>query len=478
MEKLNHKNNPQPEVSLNEISQFKTNFINNCEQIIGIETCDKWLKNIEVFSQTANEIIVSAPSKLNRDWINREFFAKKSFINSLKDFYPKLIKISAIFIANQSDKNLDLPSSNPQNLNDGNKVINLSKHDNIFAYGTELNPKFTFQNFISTKHNKIALSMAKIVGGCVDAPQLFDDKIPLFIHGNVGMGKTHLGQAIAWSIKENNSRKKVVYLSAEKFMFHFVQSIRNNDVMLFKEKMRSIDVLIVDDVQFIAGKDSTQQEFMNCFNSLVEDNKQVVLICDRCPTALENIDEKLKSRITGGMIINFKGADFADRVAILKGKASQMGLEIADEIINFIAQNLKGSNRDLEGALKKLYAEKMFGDQEITISTAKNILANYFKSNSAIGINIDKIQKIVADFYNIKIAELSAKNRSKNIANARQIAMFLCKKLTSESLKNIGDKFGKNHATVIHSVKIITEFESTDSKIANEIKQIEEKLGV
>jgi chromosomal replication initiator protein len=320
--------------------------------------------------------------------------------------------------------------------------------------------------------------MAKIVGGCTETPQLFDDKIPLFIHGNVGMGKTHLAQAIAWSIKDKNNRKKVVYLSAEKFMFHFVQSIRSNDVMLFKEKMRSIDVLIVDDVQFIAGKDSTQQEFMNCFNSLVEDNKQVVLVCDRCPTALENIDEKLKSRITGGMIINFKSADLADRIAILKGKATQMGFEIAEEVINFIAQNLKGSNRDLEGALKKLYAEKMFGDQEITVSSAKNILANYFKSNSAIGINIDKIQKIVADFYNIKIAELSSKNRSKNIANARQVAMFLCKKLTSESLKNIGDKFGKNHATVIHSVKIITENEARCSKIAGEIKQIEEKLGV
>ena len=478
IEKLNYKNTPEEQFSINEATQFKADFINNCEKIIGAEICAKWLKNIEIFSQTANEIIVSAPSKLNRDWINREFFSNKSFINSLKAFYPKILKISAIFIANQSDKNLDLPSLSPQNLNSENKVLNLSKHDNVFAYGTELNPKFTFQNFIGTKHNKIALSMAKIVGGCNDAPQLFDDKIPLFIHGNVGMGKTHLAQAIAWNIKENNNRKKVVYLSAEKFMFHFVQSIRNNDVMLFKEKMRSIDVLIVDDVQFIAGKDSTQQEFMNCFNSLVEDNKQVVLVCDRCPTALENIDEKLKSRITGGMIINFKSADFADRVAILKGKATQMGFEIADEIVNFVAQNLKGSNRDLDGALKKLYAEKMFGDQEITLSSARNILSNYFKSNSSSGINIDKIQKIVADFYNIKISDLNSKNRSKNIAIARQIAMFLCKKLTVESLKNIGDKFGKNHATVIHSVKLVTENEIKCSKTANEIKQIEEKLGV
>ena len=459
----------------------KDDFLEKCLTIVGEETFDKWFKNADIISFSSSEIVISSPSKLNRDWINREFFSKKTFINKLKEFYPKLLKVSVIYIANQlnkNDKESKIPSSNPtisleippQN------IINLSKLDNIFAYGTELNPKYTFQNFISTKHNKIALSMAKIVAGCSDAPQLFDDKIPLFIHGNVGMGKTHLAQSIAWSIKDNNKNKKVVYLSAEKFMFHFVQSIRNNEIMSFKEKMRSIDVLIVDDVQFIAGKDSTQQEFMNCFNSLVEDNKQVVLVFDRCPTALENIDEKLKSRITGGMIVNFKNPDFADRLAILKGKALQLKLEISDEILNYLASHLKGSNRDLEGAIKKIYAEKMFEETEINLSVVKSLLSNYFKTPSNQKISIDKIQKIVAEFYDLKISDLSSKNRSKNIATARQIAMFLSKKLTSENLKNIGDKFNKNHATVIHSFKLVTELEKKCSKTANEIKIIEEKL--
>ena len=235
-------------------------------------------------------------------------------------------------------------------------------------------------------------------------------------------------------------------------MFHFVQSIRNNEIMSFKEKMRSIDVLIVDDVQFIAGKDSTQQEFMNCFNSLVEDNKQVVLVCDRCPTALENIDEKLKSRITGGMIVNFKNPDFADRLAILKGKSQQLNIEISDEILNYLATHLKGSNRDLEGAIKKIYAEKMFEETEINLSIVKSLLSNYFKTQINQKISIDKIQKIVAEFYDLKISDLSSKNRAKNIALARQIAMFLSKKHTTENLKNIGDKFNKNHATDRKSV--------------------------
>jgi chromosomal replication initiator protein len=456
------------------------NFFNNCKIILGEETFGKWFKNTNIISLTANEIVISSPSKLNRDWINREFFNKKSFINKLKEFYPKLIKVSSIYIANHNNSEFPKPSSKPLingNNSSSQNILNLSKLDNIFAYGTELNPKFTFQNFISTKHNKIALSMAKIVAGCSETPQLFDDKIPLFIHGNVGMGKTHLAQAIAWNIKDSNQNKKVVYLSAEKFMFHFVQSIRNNEIMSFKEKMRSIDVLIVDDVQFIAGKDSTQQEFMNCFNSLVEDNKQVVLVCDRCPTALENIDEKLKSRISGGMIVNFKNPDFADRLAILKGKSLQLNAEISDEILNYLATHLKGSNRDLEGAIKKIYAEKMFEETEINLSSVKSLLANYFKTSNNQKISIDKIQKIVAEFYDLKISDLSSKNRAKNIANARQIAMYLCKKFTNENLKNIGDKFNKNHATVIHSFKLISELENKCQKTSQEIKIIEEKLA-
>jgi chromosomal replication initiator protein len=459
------------------------NFFEKCQIILGDETFTKWFTNTNIVSSSINEIVISSPSKLNRDWINREFFSKKSFITKLKEFYPKLLKVSVVYIANQTNNletlNQSIPNNSPKisKNNSTQNIVNLSKLDNIFAYGTELNPKFTFQNFISAKHNKIALSMAKIVAGCSDTPQLFDDKIPLFIHGNVGMGKTHLAQAIAWNIKDNNSNKKVVYLSAEKFMFHFVQSIRNNEIMSFKEKMRSIDVLIVDDVQFIAGKDSTQQEFMNCFNSLVEDNKQVVLVCDRCPTALENIDEKLKSRITGGMIVNFKNPDFADRLAILKGKSQQLNFEISDEILNYLATHLKGSNRDLEGAIKKIYAEKMFEDTEINLTIVKSLLNNYFKTPSNQKISIDKIQKIVAEFYDLKISDLLSKNRSKNIANARQIAMYLCKKLTQENLKNIGDKFNKNHATVIHSFKLISEIENKCPKTAQEIKIIEEKLA-
>jgi chromosomal replication initiator protein len=459
----------------NDSNNNLTDFFAFCQNHFGIEIYKKWFTNIEIFSHSNSEIIIKCPSKFERDWLNREFFQSKVFKNSLHKKLPQLLKVSAIFVAKEEDSEsssrIDKSSKSPS------KILNLSKYQNIFAFGTELNSKYIFENFVSTKYNKMALSMAKIVAGIGDKKDLFKEKIPFFIHGSVGMGKTHLAQAIAWQIQNSDSSKKVVYLSAEKFMYHFVQSIRSNDVMSFKEKMRSIDVLIVDDVQFIAGKESTQQEFMNCFNSLVEDNKQVVLVCDRCPLDLEKIDEKLKSRISGGMIVNFKNTDFSDRLEIVKSKASQLDVELCSKVLNFVAENIKTSIRDLDGALKKLVASQVFGEEEITLETAKNILSSYIKNSKQEIVTIEKIQKIVAEFYNIKISELNSASRVRNIARPRQIAMYLSKKYTQESLTSIGEKFGKkNHATVIHSEKQVIAM-LDNNKILEEIKTIEEKIS-
>ena len=410
-------------------SAFLKQFLFACEKELGEEIFNKWLANLEIFLDSESEIIFSAPSKFVRDWVIREFIEPKSGQKNLKiiakTIRPQVKKVSVIYIS----KNAENKENTSYSSNDS-KPLNLSKNDNVFAFGTELNQRYTFQNFASAKYNKLAVSMAKIAAGLDEQIRLFDDKIPLFIHGSVGMGKTHLAQAIAWQIKENDKSKKVVYLSAEKFMYHFVQSVRSNDIMNFKEKMRSIDVLIVDDVQFIAGKESTQQEFMNSFNSLVEDNKQVVLVCDRCPSDLENIDEKLKSRISGGMIVNFRNPDYQDRVSILKAKAQMMEQEICEKVISFIAEKITTSVRDLDGALKKLIAGKVLLGEEITLEGAKNILNDYVRASNAGAPNIEKIQKIVANFYGIKIADLSSQNRSRNIARPRQIAMYLSKTLT------------------------------------------------
>lgn len=436
---------------------------------IGENDYEKWLSNLSLISHNESEIILGAPSKFLRDWVMREFVENKKLLKAATKLHSKLKKISVVYLPNLEEKAEQTPSS---------KISNLSKTDNIFAFGTELNPRFTFDNYITAKYNKLATSMAKIAAGIDNQTNLFDDKIPLFLHGGVGMGKTHLAQAIAWKIKEFNKSKKVVYLSAEKFMYHFVQSLRTNDIMNFKQKMRTIDVLIVDDVQFIAGKESTQQEFMNCFNALVEDNKQVVLVCDRCPSNLENIDEKLKSRITGGMVLNFKNPDFSDRLEILKAKAALHNEEISPEILNFIAEKITTSVRDLEGAVKKLIASKVFEEKEITLENAKILLSSYFKQSVNKAVSVEKIQKEVAAFYDIKLADLTSNSRLRNFARPRQIAMYLAKNLTIESLPKIGAAFGgKNHATVIHSVKLVAKLMEENNKILQEVKALEEKIG-
>ena len=441
------------------------------EQEFGADIFKKWLCHLEIFLESESEIIFLAPSKFIRDWVIREFIESKKLLKTLQHLNSKLKKVGVVYVA----KAKEIAAAN---LNSSEKkIVNLSKNDNVFAFGTELNPRYNFESFVSVKYNKLALSMAKIAAGIDAQLSMFDDKIPLFIHGGVGMGKTHLAQAIAWKIKEFNKAKKVVYLSAEKFMYHFVQSIRSNDLMSFKEKMRSIDVLIVDDLQFIAGKESTQQEFMNSFNSLVEDNKQVILVCDRAPSNLENIDEKLKSRISGGMIINFKNPDYQDRLAILKAKAKMMEQEICDKILSFIAEKISTSVRDLDGAIKKLCAAKVFLDEEFSLESAKNILGDYVRASKNTVPTIEKIQKIVANFYGIKISDLSSQNRARVVARPRQIAMYLSKNLTQESLPAIGKGFGgKNHATVIHSVKLVADLMNGDAKFLQEVKELEEKI--
>lgn len=461
-----------------EKSSFFELYKNELKSSFGEDVFAKWFEQLEIFDLSKSELILMAPSKFVRDWIIREFVevkkSAKSLLKSAAQVDSKIKKVSVIapvkkveasFVARKESGNSE-------------KVVNLSKYDNVFTYGTDLNPKFTFDNFVSAKYNKFALSMAKIAAKIEQSQlDLFEDNIPLFIHGGVGMGKTHLAQAIAWKIKEEDSSKKVVYLSAEKFMFHFVQSVRNNSMMDFKEQFRSVDMLIIDDVQFIAGKQGTQEEFMHSFNHLVENNKQVILVCDRSPSDLESVDEKLKSRISGGMIVNFKNPDFSDRLQILKAKTELNGEEIDDKILELMASKIKNSVRDLDGAIRKLIANKIFGQEEISVETAKSVILEYVNLSKITGISIKKIQKTVADFYNVKTALLSQANRQKDVAKARQVAMYLAKEKTQESLPKIGKEFNKNHATVIYAIKAVQAMMANNADFNKEILAIEEKIS-
>lgn len=459
-------------------SDFFSEYKLDLQKKLDEQDYNKWFSSVELSELTNSELILKAPSKFVRDWIMREFIENKKSSQNIEKIAKNINKnIKKVTIISPSQETKASFNSYKKSQDSEEKIVNLSKYNNVFAYGTELNQKFTFENFVSADYNKFALSMAKIAAKIEQSQlDLFEDNIPLFIHGGVGMGKTHLAQAVAWKIKEENDSKKVVYLSAEKFMYHFVQSVRNNNMMDFKEQFRSVDVLIIDDVQFIAGKKSTQEEFMHSFNHLVENNKQVILVCDRSPSDLEKIDEKLKSRISGGMIINFKNTNFSDRFEILKAKAKLNNEEIDDKILELMASKIKSSVRDLDGAIRKLIANKIFGGEEITLDSAKAIISEYVDVNKISKISIKKIQKIVADFYGVKTSALKDSNRQKNVAKARQIAMFLAKELTNESLAKIGAEFNKNHATVIYAIKSIEKSITQNIEFSKELKLIEEKL--
>ncbi len=466
----------------NENQEFLASLLNAFKNNFGEEIYSKWLANLEIFSRSSSELILSASSKFMRDWIIREYVEnKKTALNIekiAKEIDSKIKKVSVISLEKAViTPRVTISTNNSANITE-NKVISLSKHDNVFAFGSELNPKYTFANFVTTKYNKFAVAMAKIAAGVTDGQaNLFDEAIPLYVHGGIGMGKTHLAQAIAWQIKAENKNKKVVYLTAEKFMYHFVQAVRNNESMDFKQKFRSIDVLIIDDVQFIAKKQGTQEEFMHTFNNLVESNKQVVLVCDRSPADLEAIDEKLKSRISGGMVINFKNPDFADRYEILKTKAALCGEAIDEKILEHLASKITSSVRDIDGALRKLMANKIFAGEEISLQAAKNIALEYSKASLNNIITIEKIQKAVAEHYEIKVSSLTSSTRERSIARPRQIAMYLAKQLTSDSLPKIGKALGnKNHATVIYAIKTVMQMMESDALFSREVKEIQDKI--
>ncbi len=447
-------------------------FVAKLEVQFGKEVFDKWLSKLEFYSLAEYEVIMSAPSKFLRDWVKREYLE-----NGIKQIWleemPNLQKFSIIHIEKaeeiKASEDLSQVSQNRDNL------VNLSKYDNVFALGTDLNPKFTFDNFIAGKSNQLVFKAAKIMAGEQNPAISTADINPLFLYGGVGLGKTHLGQSIAWQVKESNKKSKAVYLSAERFMHQFVQSIRSKDVVEFKEKFRSIDLLIIDDLQFIAGKEGTQEELLYTISSLVEDGKKVVLICDRSPGDLNSIGDKLKSRMSAGMVADFKCPDYETRLEILKSKAKN--LDIATEVLELLAGKINSSVRDLEGALKKLVANHIFTGEAVNLQSANVLLQDLFRTNGSIVTMVD-IKKQVANHFAVNLKDLDSGDRSRKFVRPRQIAMYFCKSLTSKSLPDIGAAFGgKNHATVIHAVKTVEKLKLEDIEFANQVRAIEDKIS-
>ena len=339
-----------------------------------------------------------------------------------------------------------------------------------------LDVRFTFENFAVGKPNELAHAAARRVAESAVSPSRSAPFNPLFLYGGVGLGKTHLMHAIAWHIRRMDPSRRIIYLSAEKFMYQFVKALRFKDTMAFKEQFRSVDVLMIDDVQFISGKDSTQEEFFHTFNALVDQNRQVVISADKSPSDLEGMEERLRSRLGWGLVADIHPTTYELRLGILQAKAEQKQTEIPQKVLEFLAHKITSNVRELEGALTRISAHAQLVGRSITLESAQEVLHDLLRANDR-RVTIDEIQKRVAEHFNIRLADMHSARRARAVARPRQVAMYLCKQLTPRSLPEIGRKFGgRDHTTVMHAVRKVEELVTEDRALAEDIELLRRML--
>ena len=350
------------------------------------------------------------------------------------------------------------------------------KNGDVANKANNLNKDFLLETYVEGKSNELAKAAASQVASHSGVAYN-----PLLLYGGVGLGKTHLMHAIAWEIKKRDPNAKVLYLSAEQFMYRFVQALRFKDTISFKEMFRSVDVLMVDDVQFIAGKSSTQEEFFHTFNALIDQNKQVIISGDRAPVDMEQLEDRIKSRLQWGLVVDVHPTDYELRLGILQSKQESQArynstVEVSPGVLEFMAQRISSNVRVLEGALTRLYAFGSLVGRPVTLEMAQESLSDILRATDR-KVTIDEIIRKVTDHYGVNLTDMLSARRTRSIARPRQVAMYLSKKLTSKSLPEIGRRFGKrDHTTVIHAVKKIEELQSIDNQIAKDIEVLRRML--
>jgi chromosomal replication initiator protein len=436
--------------------------LENLRQEFGDATFKSWFSHLTYQEFKDGVLTITAPSTFIREWMITNYM--KSINKHVLMSNPQVRKVDLRVKPNRAK----LPCITNDNAETG-EVID----ENCDILASKLDPRFTFENFVSDPSNKVAYAAAKAIA---EGKKLPTDSNILFIHSPVGMGKTHLIQSIASYIRENYKRKKVAYLSAEKFTHLYVKAIRSNDVVNFKEKLRGADVLLLDDLQFICGKNSTQQEFINIFNALTESNRKVVVTCDVSPYSL-NLDSRSKSRLTGALVAEIKHADYDMRLEVLKAKAEMLKVKVPQNVSELIAKNITSSIRELEGALNKVITHSSLAEAEITVESVQEILRDNLQAHEQ-KLSVEQIMEVVARFYEVKVADITSKSRAAKFVTPRQVSAFLAKQLTTKSLQDIGHKLGgRDHATVIYSIKKLEDRTAADKSVANDIARIIEQLG-
>ena len=435
---------------------------------IGESAHTNWIQPIELKEIKGTVAKFKVPTRFIGTWVHRNYGD-----HIIQGFKNQKISIDRLEFIASTDKRSDKKNGSEKSTLKTNQKHQESQLD---LPSSPLDERFTFDKFVVGRPNELAHAAAKRVsdGGKVT----FN---PLFLYGGVGLGKTHLMHSIAWSIKEKNKKARILYLSAEQFMYRFVQALRFKDMHAFKKLFRSVDVLMVDDVQFIAGKDSTQDEFFHTFNALIEQGKQIVISADRAPGEIDGLEERIKSRLAWGLVVDVHPTDYELRLGILQAKAEvQMELnrdvKIDEGILEYLAHKISSNVRVLEGALTRLFAFASLVGKEINIDLAQECLSDILRTSER-KVTIEEIIRKVAEHYNLRMTDLISARRARVVARPRQIAMFLSKSLTSRSLPEIGRKFGgRDHTTVIHAVKKIEELKLIDVQVADEVEILRRTL--
>lgn len=439
---------------------------------IGEAAYQSWLKPMAVREVAGGQVRLSVPTRFMQDWIVSHYAERLCSLWQGED--PQVRGIDIVVLSDRSirpaDNRVVVPTV-PAAARNGRPVAETVAEEAVIDISAPLDPRFTFERFVVGKPNEFAYAAAQRVA---DATAVSFN--PLFLYGGVGLGKTHLMHAIAWRIRQSDPSRNVIYLSAEKFMYRFIRALREQTTVDFKEQFRSVDVLMIDDVQFIAGKDSTQEEFFHTFNALVDQGRQIVLSADKSPSNLEGIEERLKSRLNCGLVADIHATTYELRLGILQSKADQQGFEIKRNVLEFLAHKITSNVRELEGALNRIVAHAQLVGRQITLETTQEVLHDLLRANDR-RVTIEEIQKRVAEHFNIRISDMHSARRARSVARPRQVAMYLAKQLTSRSLPEIGRKFGgRDHTTVMHAVRKVDELRERDASFAEDVDLLRRML--
>lgn len=446
-------------------------------QTYGDTIFKSWLKPLSFVGVRDGEAQIAVPTRFMRDWIGNHYLA--TITQFLQRDLPEVKRVELVIRAREPRLVTPQPMAVREDIAPTLPAavqpitLNTSPVASLERIGAPLDPRFTFDNFVVGKPNELAFAAAKRVA---ESSGVVQGCNPLFLYGGVGLGKTHLMHAIAWHLRRNNPERRVMYLSAEKFMYQFIRAIRFNDAISFKEQFRSVDVLMIDDVQFISGKDSTQEEFFHTFNALIDQNKQLVISGDRSPSDLDGIEERIRSRLGWGLVADIHATNYELRLGILQTKVEKMGCNVPQKVLEFLAQRITSNIRELEGALNRVVAHATLVGRELSVDTTQDVLRDLLRANDR-RVNVEDIQRAVAGHYNIKVSDMHSARRSVAVARPRQIAMYLSKQLTAKSLPEIGRKFGgKDHTTVMHAIKRVEELCGKDNEIREDIELISRML--